>query len=215
MQISSDVIDKSCDFYNKKVLSFVLESPCCSATCHEVGGETRVAVQKMTMQKCAALPPLSPPWGAEGRRRRLAVMRYLLGGGSTVSAGGGHDAGGFDELWPALLSMGPILKMDSNMMMMMMKLLKLKRYYWLLASDSNQSEPQQDEISPISSVMFGPRRTVTRTTQSLCSTVGAFLQATVVLGVVENAGARRHLLDKQVNSRYLHNPAWHCFFVEL
>lgn len=145
----------------------------------------------------------------------MAVMRYLLGGGGTMSAGGGHDAGGFDELRPALLSMGPILKMDSNMMMMRRKLLKLKRYYWLLVSDSNQSEPQQGEITQISSVMFGPRRIVTRSAQHMCSTVGAFLQATVVLGVVENAGARRHLLDKQVNSRYLHSPAWHCFIVQL
>lgn len=155
--------------------------------------------------------PLLP--GSEGVGGRLAVMRYLLGGGGTVSAGGGHDAGGFDELRPALLSMGPILKMDSNMVMMM-KLLKLKRCYWLLVSHSNQSEPQQGEITHISSVMFGPRRIVTRTTQSQWSTVGAFLQATVVVGAVENAGARRHLLDKQVNSRYLHSPAWHCFFVE-
>lgn len=33
-----------------------------------------------------------------------------------MSGGGGHDAGSFDELRPVLLlSMGPTLKMDSNM----------------------------------------------------------------------------------------------------
>lgn len=42
-------------------------------------------------------------------------MLYLLGAGGTESADGGHDAGGFDELRPVLLSTGPSLKMDSNM----------------------------------------------------------------------------------------------------
>lgn len=49
-------------------------------------------------------------------RCRVVVMWYLLGAGGTVSGGGGHDVGGFDELRPVLLlSVGPILKMDSNM----------------------------------------------------------------------------------------------------
>lgn len=126
----------------------ILESPCCSATCHGVGGETRVGgAENDDAEMCCASPSLSSL--GVGGERLLAVMRYLLGGGGTVSAGGGHDAGGFDEPRPALLSMGPILKMDSNMMMMMMrKLLKPKRCYWLLVSDSNQSEPRQGEISP-------------------------------------------------------------------
>lgn len=42
-------------------------------------------------------------------------MRYLLGAGGIVSGGGGHAAGGFDELRPMLLSMGLLLEMDSNM----------------------------------------------------------------------------------------------------
>lgn len=37
-------------------------------------------------------------------------MQYLLGAG-----GGGQAVGGFDELWLTLLSMGPLLEMDSNM----------------------------------------------------------------------------------------------------
>lgn len=49
-------------------------------------------------------------------RCRVVVMQYLLGAGGTMSGGGGHDVGGFDELRPVLLlSIGPILKMDSNM----------------------------------------------------------------------------------------------------
>lgn len=42
-------------------------------------------------------------------------MQYLLGAGGSVSEGGGHAAGGFDELRHMLLSMGPLLEMDSNM----------------------------------------------------------------------------------------------------
>lgn len=45
----------------------------------------------------------------------LDVTQYLLGAGGAESGGGGHDVRGFDELWPLLLSMGPILKMDSSM----------------------------------------------------------------------------------------------------
>lgn len=49
-------------------------------------------------------------------RCRVVVMWYLLGAGGTESGGGGHEVGGFDELRPVLLlSVGPTLKMDSNM----------------------------------------------------------------------------------------------------
>lgn len=45
----------------------------------------------------------------------LFVMQYLLGAGGSVSGGGGRAAGGCDELRPMLLSMGPLLEMDSDM----------------------------------------------------------------------------------------------------
>lgn len=59
----------------------------------------------MTMQKTSRTLPLPSS----------LVMRYLLGAGGSESGGDGHAAGGFDEPRPALLSMGPLLKMDSNM----------------------------------------------------------------------------------------------------
>lgn len=78
-------------------------------------------------------PPL-PPCG-------LFVMQYLLGAGGSVSGGGGHAAGGFDELRPKLLSMGPILEMDSNMQHDDDS--QIQRLYWLPESDTNQSGPEQ------------------------------------------------------------------------
>lgn len=63
--------------------------------------------QKMTMQKWTTPPP-HPPCG-------LFVMQYLLGVGGSESGVGECAAGGFDELRLMLLSMGPLLEMDSNM----------------------------------------------------------------------------------------------------
>lgn len=70
----------------------------------------QAAKQKMTMQKWTAPPPPPPP---PLPPCGLVVMQYLLGAGGTVSAAGGHGVGGFDELRLMLLSMEPILKMDS------------------------------------------------------------------------------------------------------
>lgn len=72
--------------------------------------------------------------------RGLFVMQYLLGAGGSVSGVGGHAAGGFDELWPMLLSMGPILEMDSNMQREDDDS-QLQRLDWLPESDTNQSKP--------------------------------------------------------------------------
>lgn len=52
------------------------------------------------------MPP--PPCG-------LFVMQYLLGAGGSVSGGGEYAAGGFEELWLMLLSVGSLLETDSNM----------------------------------------------------------------------------------------------------
>lgn len=76
----------------------------------------------------------APPWGA-GR------LQYLLGAGGSVSAGGGHAAGPLDELWPMLLSMGAILKMDSNMQDGDDDS-RLQRFDWLPESDMNQSKAE-------------------------------------------------------------------------
>lgn len=97
----------------------------------------QAAKQNMTVQKCG-----------------LVVMQYLLGAGGTVSGGEGHDVGGFDELRPMLLSVGPILKMDSNMQHGDDS--QLQRVYWLPESDRNQSQPEQGDITEIYSVMLWP-----------------------------------------------------------
>lgn len=72
-------------------------------------------------------------------------MQYLLGAGGTVSrGGGGHAAGSFDELRLMLLSMGPILEMDSNMQYDDDDS-QIQRPYWLPETDMNQSKPEQTE----------------------------------------------------------------------
>lgn len=88
------------------------------------------------MQKWTAPPhrpaPSLPPCG-------LFVMQYLLGAGGSVSGVGGHAAGGFDELRLMLLSMGPLLEMDSNMQRDDGS--QIQQHYWPLESDVNQSKP--------------------------------------------------------------------------
>lgn len=65
-----------------------------------------------------------------------------------MSGGGGHTAGAFDELRPMLLSMGPLLEMDSNMQH---DDSQLQRHDWLSESDASQSrtEQQSDVLSDV------------------------------------------------------------------
>lgn len=52
------------------------------------------------------------PKGCPQLEHSFLPLTDLLGAGGTVSGGGGHDAGSFDELRPVLLlSMGPILRL--------------------------------------------------------------------------------------------------------
>lgn len=123
------------------ILKFPLHSRLLAAVVHVMRWVEKCRQQSRKWQ-CRNEP--HPPCG-------LVAMQYLLGAGGTVSGGGGHDVGVFDELRPMLLSMGPILKMDSNMMMN----LSYSESYWLPESDTNQSKAEQGEITEISSVMFG------------------------------------------------------------
>lgn len=72
-------------------------------------------------------------------------MQYLLGAGGGVSGGGGHAAGGFDELRPMLLSMEPLLEMDSNMQRDDDS--QTQRLYWLPESDTSQPEQFEQPTS--------------------------------------------------------------------
>lgn len=72
-------------------------------------------------------------------------MQYLLGAGGGVSGGGGHAAGGFDELRPMLLSMEPLLEMDSNMQRDDDS--QPQRLYWLPESDTSQPEQFEQPTS--------------------------------------------------------------------
>lgn len=75
-------------------------------------------------------------------------MQYLLGAGGSASEGGGHAAGVFDELRPMLLSIGPLLEMDSNMTM-------TRSYSDTIGCQrQTRANPRQNN-SQICSVMFG------------------------------------------------------------
>lgn len=90
--------------------------------------------------------PLLPPCG-------LLVIQYLLGAGGMVSGGGGHAAGGFDELRLMLLSIGLLLEMDSNMQHDDDS--QPQHLYWLPDTDMNQSKPGQTTQLESYSVIFG------------------------------------------------------------
>jgi len=68
-------------------------------------------------------------------------MQYLLGAGGSESGVDGHAAEGFDELRPMLLSMGPLLEMDSNMQHDDGS--QIQPLYWSPESDTDQSKRQQ------------------------------------------------------------------------
>lgn len=70
-----------------------------------------------------------------------------------MSAGGGHAAGGLDELRLMSLSMGPILEMDSNMQHDDDS--QPKRLHWLPESDTDQSEPHEAEHLKSALLCFG------------------------------------------------------------
>jgi len=74
-------------------------------------------------------------------------MQYLLGVGGGESGGGEHAAGGFDELRLMLLSMGPLLEMDSNMQHDDDS--QIQRHYWLPESNMNQSRPGPNLLSSV------------------------------------------------------------------
>lgn len=57
-------------------------------------------VQKVSVPECSVV---------------LFVIQYLLGPGVCVSAAGGHAVWGLDGLRLMILSMAPLLEMDSNM----------------------------------------------------------------------------------------------------
>lgn len=80
-------------------------------------------------------------------------MQYLLGAGGSASEGGGHAAGVFDELRPMLLSIGPLLEMDSNMQHDDDS--QLQRHYWMSESDTSQSKTEQ-QSNLLSDVWIDP-----------------------------------------------------------